>query len=76
MPPHSKETKIGKDNQEAFQSTGKNAEVVLVPCCAWTCVPVAISDGVDISEFPGFYLLRQMRVTKILSEGHKNYIED
>ena len=47
-----------------------------MPCCAWTCVPVAISGGVDISEFPGFYLLRQMRVTKILSEGHKNYIED
>ena len=76
MPPHSKETKIGRGNQEAFPSTGKNAEVVLVPCCAWKYVPITISGGVDISEFPGCYLLRQMRVTKILSEGHKNYMED
>ena len=31
-----------------------------MPCCAWKCVPTAISDGVDISEIPQCHLLRQM----------------
>ena len=35
-------------------------QVVLVPYCAWKCIPTANSDGVDISEVPGCHLLRQM----------------
>ena len=27
---------------------------------AWKCVPTAIPGGVDISEYPGCHLLRQM----------------
>ena len=34
--------------------------VALVPCCAYKCVPTAISSGVDISEVPGCQLLWQM----------------
>ena len=41
-----KETKLGSSDQEASPSAGKN-----------TCVPTAISDGVDISEDPGCNLL-------------------
>ena len=36
------------------------------------CVPTAISSGVDISEVPGFYLLRQVsyqRVSQKLLQG-------
>ena len=57
MPPDSKETELGSSNQEASLSAGKNAGIVLVPCCAWKCVPTAISGGVDISKVPGFHLL-------------------
>ena len=31
-----------------------------MPCCAWQCLPTAISGGVDISEISGCHLLRQM----------------
>ena len=58
--PDSKETKLGSSNQEASPSAGKNTGIVLVPCCTCKCVPAAISGGVDISEVPGCYLLRQM----------------
>ena len=34
--------------------------IVLVLCHAWKCVPTVISSGVNISEVPGCYLLRQM----------------
>ena len=47
-----KEIEHESSNQEAFPSAGKNTAVVLVSCCAWKCVPTAISDGVDISEAP------------------------
>ena len=56
----SKEMKPGSSEQEASPSAGKNTRIVLVPCCAWKCVPTAISGGVDISEVPGCHLLRQM----------------
>ena len=59
VPPDSRETEIGSSDQEASPSAGKNTGVVLVACREWKCVPTAISDGVDISEVPG-YLLRQM----------------
>ena len=35
----------------------KNTGVVLVQCCAWKCVPTAISSDVDISEVPVCHLL-------------------
>ena len=60
MLPDSKETELGISNQEASPSAGKNTEIGLVPCCAWKCVPTAISGGVDISEVPGCHLLQQM----------------
>ena len=55
--PDNKETKFGSSDQEASPSTGKNAGVVLVPCCAWKCVPAAMFCAVDISMFTGFHLL-------------------
>ena len=51
---------LGSSDQEASPSAGKNTRVDLVPCCAWKCVPTAISGSVDISEFPGYHLLWQM----------------
>ena len=52
----SKEFELESSNQEASSSAGKNTGVVLVPCCAWKCVPTAISGGVDVSEFPVWHL--------------------
>ena len=60
VPPDSKETELGSSGQEASPSAGKNIRKVLVPCCAWKCVPTAISGGVDNSEVPGYHLLQQM----------------
>ena len=60
MLPDSKETELGRSDQEASPSAAKNTGIVLVPCRAWKCVPTAISGGMDISEVPGCYLLRQM----------------
>ena len=57
MPPDSTETELGSSNQEASRSAGKNTATLLVPCCPWTCVPTAISGGVDISEVPQCHLL-------------------
>ena len=57
MPPDSKESELGSSDQETSPSAGKNTVIVLVPCCAWKCVPTAISHGVDISEVPGCHLL-------------------
>ena len=58
MPPNSKETKLEISDQEASPSAGKNTGIVLVPYCAWKCVPTAISGGMDISEVPGRHLLQ------------------
>ena len=58
--PDSKETNLESSNQEASPSVGKNTEIVLVLYRAWKCVPTAISGGMDISEVPGYHLLRQM----------------
>ena len=60
MLPGSKETEFGSSDQEASPSAGKNMGIFLVPCCAWKCVPAAISSGMDISEVPGCHLLWQM----------------
>ena len=51
---------LRSSNQEASPSADKNTRVILVPCCAWKCVPAAISSGVDISEVPECHLLQQM----------------
>ena len=60
--PDSKETELGKSDQEASLSAGNNIGVVLVPCSWWKCVPTtAVSGGVNISEVPGCHLLQQMR---------------
>ena len=58
--PDSKETELGSNDQETSPSTGKNTGVLLVPCRTWKCVPTAISGGVNVSEVPECYLLRQM----------------
>ena len=58
VPPNSKETKLENSDQEASPSAGKNTGIVLVPYCAWKCVPTAISCGMDISEVPGRHLLQ------------------
>ena len=58
--PDSKETELGSSNQEVFASGYENSRVVLVPCCAWKCVPTAISGAVDISEVPRCCLFLQM----------------
>ena len=58
--PDSKETKLGSSNQEASPWAGKNIRIVLVPCCAWKCIPTAISGGVDIFKVLGCHLLWQM----------------
>ena len=58
VPPDSKETKLGSSNRETSPSAGKNTGIV--PCRTWKYVPTAISGGVDISEVPGYHLLRQM----------------
>ena len=44
------ETKLGSSDQEASPSVGKNTKIVLVPCCAWKCVPMAVFGGVDVSK--------------------------
>ena len=50
VPPYSKEAELDSSNQEASLSAGKNTGIVLMPCLAWKCGPMAISSGVDISE--------------------------
>ena len=55
--PDYKENELGSSNQEASPSRGKNTGVVLVPCCAWTCVPTVYFDGVDVFKVPGGHLL-------------------
>ena len=57
MLPDSKETKLGRSNQEGSLLAGKNTEVVLVPCHTWNSDPTAISSSVDISEVPECHLL-------------------
>ena len=59
MLPDSKETELGSSNQDVSPSACKNTGKVLVLCRAWKCVATAISGGVDISEIPGYHLLRQ-----------------
>ena len=54
-----KKTELGSSNQDASQTAGNNARVVLVPRCVWKCVSAAISNDVDISEFHGCHLLQQ-----------------
>ena len=60
VPPDSKETELGSNNQESSPSAGKITGIVVMPCCARKCVPTAISDGAVISKVPGYHLLRQM----------------
>ena len=60
MSPDRKETELGSSDQEASPSAGKNIGVILVPCCAWKCVLIAVSCGVNISGVPVYHLLQQM----------------
>ena len=57
VPPDSKETELGSNNQEGSPSAGKNTGIGLVPCHTWKCAPTAIYSGVDISGVPGCHLL-------------------
>ena len=59
VPPNSKETKLGSSNQEASPSAA-NTGVVLVPCSSMEVLPYSYFWCVDISELPGFHLLRQL----------------
>ena len=52
----SKDTELGSSDQKASPSAGKNTGAVLVPC---SCMAIAISGGVDISEVPKCHLLRE-----------------
>ena len=54
VPPNSKETELEISNQEASLSAGKSSGCHVR---AAKCVPTAISDGVDISEVPGYHLV-------------------
>ena len=58
--PDSKETELGNSGQEPSPSAVKNTRVAVVPCCAWKCVPTAISSGMNVSEDPGCHFLQQM----------------
>ena len=55
--PDGKETKLASSNLEASPSAGKNIRIILVPCSAWKCVPIAISGGTNISEILRCHLL-------------------
>ena len=57
--PVSEEMQLGKSNQEASPSAGKNTGVVLVPSCTWKCVPRAFPGAVCILVL-GCFLLQQM----------------
>ena len=69
--PDSKETKLGSSDKQASQSAGKNTKAVLVPCCAWKCVPTAIFWWCGYFRGPWVsYLMTDefsVRVTKITS---------
>ena len=54
--PDSKETKLGRSDQDASPSAGKNTRLVLVPFHTWKCHPTVISGGVDICKVPGLHL--------------------
>ena len=60
MPPDSKETKLGRSNQDASPSASKNTGAVLVSYRLWKCATKAVSGGVNISEVPRCHLLEQM----------------
>ena len=60
VPPDGKEADVGSSDQVASPSSGKNTGVVLLPCCAWKCLPTAISSGMDIYEIPEHHLLQQI----------------
>ena len=62
-----KETYHGSSNQEDSLSAGKNSRAVLVLCCTWKCVPVAIPGGEHISEIPGHHFYNRL----VYIEGHK-----
>ena len=57
--PDRKETEVGRSDQEASPSAGKNTGVVLVPCSRMEARPYS-SGSVFISEVPGCHLLLQM----------------
>ena len=60
MPPDSKETKLGSNNQKSAQSVVKSTGILLVPCRTRKFVSKAISGGVDIPKVPGCRFLWQM----------------
>ena len=51
-------TELGRRDQEASPSAGKNTGVVLVPCCTWKYAPQDLSGGANISEVPRNHLLQ------------------
>ena len=57
--PDRKESEIGRNDQEASPSAGKNTGVIFVPCSRMEARPYN-SGSVVISEVPGCHLLLQM----------------
>ena len=77
LPLDNKETKLGNSDQEAPPSANKNSGVVLVPCCAWKCVPKAIALGLLLAIFLFSGTLVVICYSKwVFSETHKNYFEN
>ena len=79
VPPYTKATKLGNSDQEASAtlvllppSAGKNTRLVLMSCCAWKCVPVAISSGVIFPRSLGVICYDRW----VLSDSHINYFKD
>ena len=47
-------------NQEISSVASENLRGILMPCYAWECLPIAISNDMDILEVSGYHLLEQM----------------
>ena len=63
---------LGSRIQEASPLVGKNAWLVLVPCCTWKCVAHATITAVDIPKVLGCPFFDKW----VLSKDHKKYFKD
>ena len=76
-----KETKFGSSDQEASPPAGKNTEIILTPCCAWKCVPKAISGGVKIVLSlllmcgAVFYFFLEIAWNDLLRNTNQNFLD-
>ena len=81
VPSDNKETKFGSSDQEASPPAGKNTEIILTPCCAWKCVPKAISGGVKIVLSlllmcgAVFYFFLEIAWNDLLRNTNQNFLD-